>query len=211
MKEKCEDFSKPEKPLKKKRSIKLKKFQLKGLGWCGEITAHKLTPEQIKQVKAHAEENGEDLKSLGGSMEDVIKNYNCYATNLWQTGMLPFLHATRYALVDSKNEIIYSIDKFENTQTGPKFEITETPEYLAERGKGNVLVFTEEHKGTTSVWEIESESTPSPKDFVFRLAKICVDSAETLYVDSVLYKGKELDRNYDEEMIVGKASYSTLL
>jgi hypothetical protein len=95
---------------KKKAPAKLKKFQLKGLGWCGEITAHKLTAPQIKQVKAHAKENGEDLDSLGGSMEDIVNNYNCYDTNLWQSGILPFLHGTCYALVDSKNKIIYSID-----------------------------------------------------------------------------------------------------
>jgi hypothetical protein len=74
-----------------------------------------------------------------------------------------------------------------------------------------VLVFTEEHKGATSVWEIESGTVPRQEDFVFKLSKMSIDSDETLYVDTVLCEGKELERNCDEEMIVGKASYSTLL
>jgi hypothetical protein len=194
-----------------KKTPKLKTFQLKGLGWCGEITAHKLSAAQIKQVKAHAKDNGEELDGLGGSMEDIVDNYNCYDTNLWQSGVLPFIHSSSYALVDSKNKIIYSIEQFENTPNGPKFETIEEPVYLAERKKGNVLVFCEEHKGTTAVWDIESETTPAQKDFTFRLGKLRIDGDDTLFVDGVLYKGKELERNYDEEMIVGKAAYSLLL
>ncbi len=205
---------KPDKPVRAKAAEKrgkLKKFQIRGLGWCGEATAHKLTPAQVKQVKAHASETEESLDGLSGSMEDIVRDYNCYSTNLWQSGTLPFIHATRYALVDSKNKIIYSIEKFENSKGGPKFEIAEKPEYQAAKNRGDVLVFVEEHKGTTAVWEIESNTVPKQSDFVFRLGKLQLDGDDTLYVDSILYKGVELERNYDEEMVVGKAAYSLLL
>ena len=95
-----------------------KKYQLKGLGWCGEVTAHKLTPAQVKVVKTHAKEEGIDLDGLG-NMEDVLEDYNCYDTNLWQSGVLPFLHSSCYALVDSKNKILFSIDSI----LAPSFNI----------------------------------------------------------------------------------------
>jgi hypothetical protein len=193
-----------------KTTKKLKKYQLKGLGWCGEVTAHKLTPAQVKVVKAHAKEEGIDLDGLG-NMEDVLEDYNCYDTNLWQSGVLPFLHSSCYALVDSKNKILFSIEKFENTQDGARFETIDKPEFCAKRGKGNTLVYCEEHKGTTAVWNIESDETPQPKDFTFTLGKLEIDGDETPFVSTVYYKGKELERDYDEEMIVGKAAYSNLL
>lgn len=194
------------KPIK----LKLKKYQLKGLGWCGEVTAHKLTASQVKQVNAYAEKNDEDLNELT-NMEGIVNNYDCYDTNLWQSGILPFLHGTTYAIVDSKNKILSSIEKFENSKDGPTFEIIETPEYIAEKKKGNVLVSFEEHKGTTAVWVLESTSIPNPKDFTFKLAKLQINGDDTLFVSSVYYNGAELERDYDQEFIVGKASYSMLL
>jgi hypothetical protein len=192
-----------------KKSIP-KKYQLKGLGWCGEITAHKLTPAQVKVVKARAKEESIDLDSLG-NMEDVLENYNCYDTNAWQSGVLPFLHGSRYVLVDSKDKILFSIESFENTPLGPKLISGKKPEYCAKRGKGNLLVYCEEHKGTTAVWNLEEETDPQPKDFTFTIGKLEIDGDTTPFVYSVSYKGKELERDYDEEMIVGKAAYSLLI
>lgn len=175
------------------------------------MSAHRLTAPQVKQVKLHASENEEDLDNLSGSMEDIVDGYDCYDTNLWQSGTLPLLHGTCYVLVDDQNEIISRVEKFENSNTGPKFETAQKPSYLAKRGKGNVLVFIEEHKGTTAVWEIESGVTPEEKDLTFKLENIRIDDEDTLYVASVLYKGEPLERNYDEEMLNGKAAYSKLL
>lgn len=135
---------------KSSESLNLKKYALKGLGWCGEVTAHRLTASQVKQVKSHAKNNNEDLDNLE-CLEEVVDNYDCYDVNLWQSGILPFLHGTVYALVDSKNKTLFSMEKFENCEDGPTFEIVEEPVYSASRKKGNVLVYFEEHKGTTAV------------------------------------------------------------
>lgn len=201
---------------------KLKNFQLRGLGWCGEVTAHMLSARQVKKVEAYAKENGEDIKGISGSLEGVLSGYNCYDTNLWQSGVLPFLHGTSYVLVDSKNKIIHKIDNLANlshsplsskkrSARDPLIEIVEAPSYSAELGRGRLLVYTEEHKGTAAVWDIKSPSAPHPRDLTFRLGRLRVAGEDTLFVEAVLLDGRELERNYDEEMIVGKASYSQLL
>ncbi len=203
--------------------LALKKFQIRGLGWCVEVTAHKLSPSQVECVRTYAKDHGEDIENLGGSLEDILVDYDCYNTNLWQSGILPFLHATRYALVDNKNEIIYSIDDLDRLarltllgtlqpapKSSPRLEIIGDPAYAVGKGAANVLVYTEEHKGTTSVWEIESETIPTPTDLTFRLHRLCIGDGEIFYVDGIIYKGKELERNFDEEMLVGKAAYSGL-
>jgi hypothetical protein len=187
-----------------------KKYQLRGLGWCGEITAHKLTPNQIKTIKAHAKKEGIGLDGLG-NMEDILEDYNCYNTNTWQTGVLPFLHSSRYVLVNSDNKVLFSIETFENTNKGPKFQTIEKAEFCAKRDKGNLLVYCEEHKGTTAIWTVESKKVPVPSDFTFAIGKLEIDGDTTPFVTTIYFKGKELERDYDGEMIVGKAAYSLLI
>jgi hypothetical protein len=206
-----EEFFNPKKTPKKKKNPRFKKFQLIGIGWCVEVSAHQLTSDQVTQVRAHADKSSENVNNLSGSMVGIVDDYESYDTNLWQSGVLPLLRSSCYALVNDKGDSLYRIEHFENSKDGPRFVIAEKPTYVAEKKKGNVLVLVDEGKGTTAVWEIESEAIPEQKDFTFKLAKISVGDDETLYIDSVLYRGEELERNYDEEAIDGKATTSILL
>jgi hypothetical protein len=155
-------------------------------------------------VREHCEESGIELFEDVGNLEDVLDTYNMYDTNMWQTGTVPVVGSTSYGLYDSQSHEIFMLEDI-HSQAEFAGEL-----YEVKKGAGNVVVVAEEHKGTSAVWVLQTIETPKPEDFEFKLGRIVVGDDETEFVESVFYKGQELDKDYDAEFIVGKAFSSRL-
>jgi hypothetical protein len=201
----------PTRKVPQKASKKSQVYELRALGWCGEFTAHKIKESDAEIIRQHAIKNGEEYDNIGGSLEGILADYDCYNTNLWQTGMLPFPHSSSFALYDKNNKEIFCIEKLEGGPKLPQLNYVDEPEYEATTGPDNILVFCEECKGTPAIWLVESDTVPSPTDFTFKICKVRIEGDDTDYVDSVYYKGRELDRDWDNEFTRGKSSHSILV
>lgn len=182
-----------------------KKYWLRARGWAVEVTAHRLSAKQLATVREHCAREGIDSESLG-NMEEILPDYNCYDTNMWQSGCVPVADLTGFSLVDGSGKELFAIPPLSGTRVEG-----ESSGEKKKSARGNVLVYFEESKGLVATWELESSSAPVPGDFSFRISRILVGPDATEYVDGVIFRGEELERDYDGEELVGKAAYSRLL
>ncbi len=184
----------------------VKKYRLRARGWALEVTAHRLTDED-KEV----------LAKWGGvvenepNLEEVLPNYNCYSTNLWQSGCVPSSENSSFYLFDDKEVELFHIPSPSSSPDNcwKRDGIGETLE--ASGGQGDILVYCEESKGRSATWLVFAEKTPEPQDFSFRVAKILVGDEVIEYIEGATYRGQELERDYDDEDLSGKAAYSQLV
>ena len=72
------------------------------------------------------------------------------------------------------------------------------------------LTYTIE-KQTKGKWELETAAIPKKKDFTAQHSYIKVGDETFEFISGFKYKDKELERNYSEEDLIGKAAYSMLL
>lgn len=186
---------------------KLKKYNLRALGYCVEATAHKLSAEEAAAVEEWCESEGCATDEISGSGEEFLPDYDCYSTNLWQSGIVPVVSSVRLMLLDCEDNEILSIDKpwTFGTEGGGGDALR------VDRGEGNVLVYFEESKGLVAAWGLEATEVPSAADFTVETNKIVVDGDETEFISEIRFLGKKLERDYDQEDITGKAAYSFLL
>jgi hypothetical protein len=105
-------------------------------------------------------------------------------------------------LYDEKNNEIFVIEDIENFDcSGEVFKTFPS--------KSSVLIACEEFKGTCAVWTFESSEVPNIEDFKFTIGSILLTKDEDIqFIEGAFFKGKELDKDYDQEFIVGKSSYS---
>ena len=184
---------------------KPKRYELKALGYCIEVTAHKLSSEQLREVKEHCKQEDLDLKGDVGNLEDYLEGYDMYDTNMWQSSTVPFLGSCGFVLFDSKDKPVFEVEDIS------KYSSSGTEVFTCKRGKGDVAVAHQEFKGTSAIWFFETNEVPELKDFNFRIGKIIVGDDEIEFVEGVDYKGQELERDYDGEFYNGKAFYTYLL
>jgi uncharacterized protein (TIGR02145 family) len=185
------------------------KYRLLAKGWAVEVTAHKLDASEVEQILSHSKEEGVPLDSLG-NMEDVLEDYDCYSTNMWQSGCVPIAGKTSFVVVNEGGEELFEIP-LESTKS-PSTRKAKGTAFSATAKDGNVLVYTEESKGLSAVWDFQSPKAPKASDFAFRISTISVARESTPFVDDVLFNGKILERNYeDAEDLEGKAAYSSLI
>lgn len=194
-------------PRKAVRKAKPKKYQIRALGYCVEATAHGLSKDEVTLVERWCEAEGCTPDEITGNLEEALDGYNCYSTNLWQSGIVPIVDSVRLVLLDDEENEILTIAKPRSLVGGAATEHT----LKTDRKDGNVLVYFEEYKGLVATWTLQSDSIPTAKDFSVDTDKIVVDGDETEFIDGVRFRGEELERDYDEEDIRGKAAYSVLL
>lgn len=194
-------------PVKRAGRKTKKKYQLRALGYCVETTAHRLSAGEVEKVREWCETEGCSTDEIMGNLEETLEGYNCYSTNLWQSGIVPIVDSVRLVLLDDKENEILTIAK-------PRARVGRTANKHAlrvDRKDGNVLVYFEEYKGLVATWTLESDTIPSAKDFAVDTDRIVVDGDATEFIDGVRFRGEEIERDYDEEDIRGKAAYSLLL
>jgi len=182
-----------------------KRFELRALGYSFEVTAHRLNAKELQKVKEYCEQEGISVGEDVGDLEEVLSTYNRYDTNLWQISTVPIVGSCVFGLYNSDNHEIFTI-KDPRTQSTLGRE-----NYVAKKGKGDVVVACEEYKGTSAVWALTCDGIPLKSAFNFRLGSVSIDGDKTFFVEGVDYKGQELEREYDDEFLVGKAFSSYLL
>jgi hypothetical protein len=180
-----------------------KTYQIRALGYCFEMTAHNLNAKQLESLHRFCDQEGISPTGELPCLEGVIEDYDMYNTNMWQTGTVPVVGSSRYGCYDNENKEIFLIEDITpySLENGQNFEV-----FTAD---GDVLLACEEFKGTTAVWTLVSTKAPQPNLFRFNLGKVLYPDSDIAYfVENLFYEGQELERDYDEEFLVGKASYS---
>jgi uncharacterized protein (TIGR02145 family) len=173
------------------------------------VTAQRLDPSEVEQILSHCKQENVSPDSLG-NMEDVLEDYDCYSTNMWQSGCVPIADKTSFVVVNEGGEKLFEIPP-ELTKNSSTKKSKETA-FSATAKDGNVLVYTEESKGLSAVWDFHSLETPEASDFIFCISTIAVAGETTQFVKEVLFNGESLERNYEEaEDLEGKAAYSRLI
>jgi hypothetical protein len=185
-----------------------KNYQLRALGWGVEITSHRLSRRESAAAKQWLNSQKLDPKNFSGSLEEILPKYNCYSTNHWQSGIVPLLDLTRLILVDSNEEIVFSLNS-------PREMAVSDPGYPVLKAcpepKQDMLIYTEESKGLFAVWPVTSPSRPQKKDFTILKSLISIEKEEIWYISGIQFRGKELEADYDYEDIRGKAAYSSII
>lgn len=191
----------------RRRAAKARTYTLLARGWSVEVTTHRLSKRQSDKLKKWGQKEGGETESLGNA-EDILSGYNCYDTNLWQSGVVPVAGSSGLLMLDDNQKEIFSIPELTR---GVKTVREKAGDFFIKSNKGDVLVYFEESKGAGAAWVLESCNPPRKQDFVVQLSEINIGGDATAYVYGVLYKGEVLERDYDQEDLVGKAAYSTLL
>lgn len=188
-------------------------YRLVARGWCVEVTAHRLNRKQVRDIDKWCKSEGRDESSLD-NMEDVLSGYNCYSTNLWQSGVVQLADSSGVTLFNEKGEVEFAGELGLKPGILPwgARRLRAKRSGLQTKGEtGDILVYYEESKGVGAVWTLETEKPVKPEDFVFRIGRISVETDTIDYIEGVSFGGAELERDYEEEDLVGKAAYSKLL
>lgn len=180
----------------------MKKFRLQANGWAIEASAHKLTTSELELVRQAMAANDEQ-NQIGGSLEEILPEYECFRTNLWQSGQVPLIENSRFFLIGEGAAKEVEIDNRKNA--------AETSEYLAPTGDGSIAVYVEESKGLTAVWDIEAEIEPDPQKLELEIGKIVVGGECFEYIYGINYDGSTLEPNYEAECLDGKGSYTIMV
>jgi len=189
----------------KSTTAKIKRYELRAIGYCLESSAHKLSAAQLKELAKYCRQSGMELGGDLGDLEDHISSYDRYETNMWSTTIYPLVGSSNFVLFDSKNEQVFEIDDIS------AFRERGREDYVCKDGNGHVLVARHELKGTSAVWIIKSSEVPAPRDLTFRVGRIAIGDEVNEIVEGVDFKGDELDKDYDAESIASKTLSSHLL
>lgn len=183
------------------------------MGWATEVTGESLSKEQYSFVKKWCVQNDHEYDGISGSLEGVLEGYNAYSTNSWQTGCVPLLELNRFFLYNKDKKSLLPLTAplvRDSDITLKRFRGADLSIPLKVR-YNKLLVYYEESKGTTAVWTYTSKSEPLAKNFTILYSKFSLGDESFYFVSGLEYKAKPLERAYDLEDLVGKASYSKLL
>ena len=136
-------------------------------------------------------------------MEEIVPGYECFRTNLWQSGQVPLIENSRFSL---RGEGGTKEVKINNRK-----DAAEPSEYMAPTGDGSTAVYVEESKGLTAVWDIEAESEPDTQKLELEIGKIVVGDDCFEYIYGVNYDGSPLEPDYEAECLNGKGSYTIMV
>lgn len=190
----------------------MNKYYVKAIGWSMEATGQILTKAEVAFLKKWGRENDYEFDNLPGQLEDVLEGYNCYHTNAWQTGCVTLFDNTRFFVFDEggRTSIALTAPLIKNSKTKFYHEKGLDMIYKLKARYNRLLVYFEEYKGVSAVWELNSEDFPKPEDFTISYAKFGLAKESFTFVTNLEFRGKILDRDYDLELSDGKASYSKI-
>jgi hypothetical protein len=176
-----------------------KQYILKAQGRGVDITAHKLTSDEVGKVKSYCDDEGEDYDEISGHLEDVLEDYYQGSGNLWETGLVAIPESCEFYLEDDEGTVIFGPVKAGDGQDDIKTIPSEQAGRVIENKdeKQDTLVCIAFEKGVVSAWTFESAETPSVGDFAAQIARIDVDDFFD-YVENIFFKGKAIERCNDE-------------
>lgn len=187
----------------------MSKYKLRVHGWELNASAHSLTNQQSDDLKEYQEENGHDeLSEMAWEIETVVDGYEPFSTNMWVIDVPMDNDRLSFILEDENGQ---EVTTFKLDDMTDHYEIEEDYDgknyngYPEEGGDENILLFLEENKGVVYGFNIESEETPTSKDFSYIRGSIETPDGDWDFVDKVFFKGKELEVDFDFQDTRGKA------
>jgi len=186
-----------------------RQYQLRASGWCAEVSCHQLSKNQTQQAIDWINTQGYQPKDILGSMEGAIAGYNCYSTNVWQSGCVPLVGSIQFVLVDDQGKKVFALNGVGGARGGRRRQ-SKLPTIELPPNRKNLLIYFEESKGSVATWIVESPTRPKKSDFVFDIAKIKIPNANFEYISGVRFQGADLEQDYELENVRGKAAYSKL-
>ncbi len=187
----------------------MSKYKLRVHGWELNASAQSLTNDQVENLREYQEENGHDeLSEMAWEIETVVDGYEPFSTNMWVIDVPMDNDRLSFIL---ENENGQEVTTFKLDDMTDHYEIEEDYDgknyngYPEEGGDENILLFLEENKGVVYGFNIESEETPTSKDFSYIRGSIETPDGDWDFVDKVFFKGKELEVDFDFQDTRGKA------
>lgn len=181
------------------------KYTLEFYGWEMEAIGHKLTNEQVDEIKNLMEENGYDeLYECRFDLEDEGIVDDLYNPNLFHISK-PLYNDRLYAIVkDDKGNTVLEIpyedfgDVYDNIgdddvleKEYPSEDYLAIPEYMDKTD--NVLLIVDENKGGIFETSFESDEEPKASDFSIMGGIIETPEGDWDFVSRLFFKDKELE------------------
>lgn len=190
----------------------MNKFYVKAIGWSMEATGQILTKAEMAYLTKWCKDNDFEFDNIPGQLEDVLGGYNCYHTNGWQTGCVPLLELNRFFVFDElgKSSLAITSPLINNSKTNFYHNKDLDMIYTLKPRYNRLLAYFEEYKGVSAVWELTCEQFPKAEDFTISYAKFDLAKESFTFVTNLEFRGKVLERDFDAEVSVGKASYSKI-
>jgi hypothetical protein len=188
----------------------MKNYKLLVQGYGIDGSAHSLSESEVEKIFKHKEDNDyESLLDLYGELDEILENYDEYSTNMWVTTTSIVNSKLSFVLIDENEEVVWRADMDQLSETWDDTTGFTYPENVDDHEKDiyafpydenpNILLTYHEVKGTIMNYTIESEEVPQPSDFAMTIQSMETPKYELELVDKVFFKGKELDREYDNE------------
>lgn len=187
-------------------------YTLKISGWELNASAHSLTHDEVDHVYDYQEEMGiDDLSEIGTGLEDIIDGYDPFDTNMWVISKPMDISDKTWFTVDDEdgnNILDFAINKIDEVNEDIILDY-DYPKplqgYPEEDHNENILLYLEENKGLVCNFNFKSNTIPTIDDFTYESSCIETPDGDWDFVNKVFYKGKELDMEYDEQWVRGKA------
>jgi len=189
------------------------KYQLLVNGYGLDGSAHTLTDEEVQTILSFKEKEGyKTLDEMYMDLPEILEDYDHYMTNYWVTTTAIDSERLHFVLVDEQENVVWDVKQDEMDRFMENFEYPENADdHIKEidayphEGKENILLVYETVKGTMFSFNIETDEQPKPSDFAVTGQSMETPNYEEQLIDKVFFKGKELERNYDEEHFWGKS------
>lgn len=187
-------------------------YTLKISGWELNASAHNLSYDEVDDLLDYQEEMGiDDLSEIGTGLEDIIDGYDPFDTNMWVISKPLDISDKTWFTVDDEdgnNILDFSINKIDEVNEDMVLDYeypTPLQGYPEEDHNENILLFLEENKGLVCNFNFKSDTVPTIDDFTYESNCIETPDGDWDFVNKVFYKGKEIEMEYDEQWVRGKA------
>ena len=188
------------------------KYKLLVNGYGLDGSAHVLTDEEVQTILSYKEKEGhKSLVEMYMDLQEILEDYEHYTTNYWVTTTAIDSNSLHFVLVNENDEIVWDVKHNEMDYLLENFEYPENAESPVKEmdaypheGKENILLVYETIKGTMFGIDVDSEEKPKPTDFSVTFQTMETPNYEETLVSKVFFKGREMERNYDEETYRGK-------
>jgi hypothetical protein len=186
-------------------------YTMKISGWELNGSAHSLTNEETDHLLDYQEEMGiDDLSEIGQDLEDVIEGYYPFDGNMWNISKpLDISDNTWITIEDEEgNHVLETkLGNIQSIDDVDEFHHFDTPlnAYPMEGSNENILLFLEENKGLVCNFEIVSSEVPTIEDLSYESSCIETPDGDWDFVNKMFFKGAELDMEFDDQWVRGKA------
>lgn len=174
----------------------MKKYKLECYGWCIEAVAKSLTERQVDDILLLMEKNGyEELHEARYELDEI--GLDIYESDIFHFTKPLYSGKLLFKVVTEKDEEVLS---FGVEELGHAFDVIddfeESPCFVAipeAEGIERLLFCVDENKGGIFYMELETDETPTVKDFSFSGNCIEAPNNDWDFIEELYFKGKKLE------------------